>query len=386
MMIGGCSSAKDPRRRRSSGDCSRFRELAGGPAALLLAFVIVGLAACTSTAGSRDGPQLAGEPAQQSARQPARQSAREEPVVEIPLTGDIARQDAQISGLAWYGDDLIALPQLPHDFPQGEDGTLFAIPRGDILDYLDGRRTEPLAARAMSFVAPRLRERIPGYDGFESIAFQGDRAYLTVEVWEGRHTHGLLLAGSMAPDLSALTVDTSRRVVIPAQADLGNMADEALVLVGGKLISFYEINGANMNPRPVAHVYDEELQPLGTIPCPTLEYRITDATDADAQGRFWVSNFFFPGEREKIRPAPDALAKLYGVGPTHQKSEVVERLVEMQYRDDAIVFTKTPVIQLQVGDTAHSRNWEGIVRLDGRGFLLMTDEYPRTILGFVASP
>jgi hypothetical protein len=306
--------------------------------------------------------------------------------VEIPLTGDIARQDAQISGLAWYGDDLIALPQFPHDFPRGKDGTLFAIPRRDILDFLDGKRTEPLAARAMSFVAPRLRELIPGYDGFESIAFQGDRAFLTVEVWEGRHTHGMLLAGRMAPDLSALTLDTLRRVVIPAQADLGNMADEALVLVKGKLISFYEANGANVNPRPVAHVYDEDLRPLGTIPCPTLEYRITDATAADAQGRFWVSNFFFPGDREKIRPAPDTLARIYGVGPTHQKSEVVERLVEMQYRDDAIVFAKTPVIQLQLGDEANPRNWEGLVRLEERGFLLMTDEYPRTILGFVASP
>jgi hypothetical protein len=158
------------------------------------------------------------------------------------------------------------------------------------------------------------------------------------------------------------------------------------VIVGGKVITFYEINGANLNPQPVAHVYDEELQSLGTSPCPTLEYRITDATAADERGRFWVANFFFPGDRDKIRPAPDALAKLYGIGPTHQQREAVERLVEMQYRDEAIVFTKTPVIQLQLNDDAHCRNWEGIVRLEGRGFLLMTDEYPRTILAFVAAP
>jgi len=30
-----------------------------------------------------------------------------------------------------------------------------------------------------------------------------------------------------------------------------------------------------------------------------------------------------------------------------------------------------------------ARNWEGIVRLDNRGFLLATDKFPTTILGFV---
>ncbi len=29
------------------------------------------------------------------------------------------------------------------------------------------------------------------------------------------------------------------------------------------------------------------------------------------------------------------------------------------------------------------RNWEGIVRLENRGFLLMTDKYPETLFGFV---
>jgi hypothetical protein len=32
------------------------------------------------------------------------------------------------------------------------------------------------------------------------------------------------------------------------------------------------------------------------------------------------------------------------------------------------------------------RNWEGLVRLDDRGFLLVTDLFPGTILGFVPAP
>jgi hypothetical protein len=30
-----------------------------------------------------------------------------------------------------------------------------------------------------------------------------------------------------------------------------------------------------------------------------------------------------------------------------------------------------------------SRNWEGLARLDKKGFLMIVDEHPRTILAFV---
>ena len=49
-----------------------------------------------------------------------------------------------------------------------------------------------------------------------------------------------------------------------------------------------------------------------------------------------------------------------------------------------IVLTETPPIQLELGP--ESRNWEGLVRLEDRGFLLMTDKFPGTILGFVGVP
>jgi hypothetical protein len=45
-----------------------------------------------------------------------------------------------------------------------------------------------------------------------------------------------------------------------------------------------------------------------------------------------------------------------------------------------------PPLQLQLlGDIA-PRNWEGLVRLEQRGFLLVTDKYPMTFLGFVPLP
>ena len=67
------------------------------------------------------------------------------------------------------------------------------------------------------------------------------------------------------------------------------------------------------------------LQPLEAPPFPPMEYRITDATPLDANGRFWAINYFFPGD-ELLIPAADPLAEQYGEGPTHQARVQVERL------------------------------------------------------------
>jgi len=42
-----------------------------------------------------------------------------------------------------------------------------------------------------------------------------------------------------------------------------------------------------------------------------------------------------------------------------------------------------PPVELELIDAQTSRNWEGIARLDKRGFLVVTDEHPGTILAFI---
>jgi len=56
--------------------------------------------------------------------------------------------------------------------------------------------------------------------------------------------------------------------------------------------------------------------------------------------------------------------------------------VEMQITDEGIALIDQAPIQLDLpGEDA--RNWEGIARLDERGFLVVTDKYPQTLLGLV---
>lgn len=197
---------------------------------------------------------------------------------------------------------------------------------------------------------------------------------------------GYLVAGEITPDMSMLRLDVTTLTEIPPQADLGNMTDETLLVAGDRLITIYEANGAVVNPEPVARSFDFSLRSLDTVPFPTIEYRITDATALDNTGRFWALNYFWPGDKTKLKPAADALAAKYGEGPTHARFTTVERLVEFQYTASGISLVDTPPIQLELIDDDHSRNWEGVVRLDGRGFLLMTDTHPETILGFVPAP
>lgn len=305
-------------------------------------------------------------------------------VTPIPLASPLTDADAEISGLAWYNDTLILLPQYPN-FSGGRESFIYALPRAGILAYLDGHDPEPLQPQPVPFAAPGLAQEISGFEGYEAIAFNEDTVYLTVEanpLLNGMK--GYLVQGTMAPNLAELVVDTSHIVEILPQSSSSNKSDEALFVAGDTIVTIYEVNGAALNPNPVAHRFDEDLNEIESVPFPTIEYRMTDTTALDENGRFWVINYFFPGDSD-LQVEVDPLAEQYdGRGSSHRQEEHVERLIELQYSENGISFTDTPPIQLSLTDEA--RNWEGIVRLNGRGFLIVTDKFPETILGVVPGP
>jgi hypothetical protein len=106
----------------------------------------------------------------------------------------------------------------------------------------------------------------------------------------------------------------------------------------------------------------------------------------DDENRFWVINYFFPEEGVILRPAADRETARYGQGASHAVCEGVERLLEMRYLGDRIVRTDTPPVSFRLRQDRLCRNWEAVVRVEGRGFLLMTDRYPETLLAFAAYP
>ncbi len=335
-------------------------------------------AAPTFTATAPPSPTPAPAPTQT----PPPKNVPEVPVTVIPLTQPAAKSSAEFSGMTWYGDYLILLPQYPTFSTTRGDGLVFALPKADILAFLDGTLTGELDPIPIPVIAPDVRWGVSGYEGYEAIAFDGNNAFLTIEAKPDAGMMGHLVRGTMAADLSALTLDAATLRNIPPQAKISNFSDETIFITPNGVGTLYEANGENVNPSPVVHLFDENGNPDGTLPFPNIEYRVTDATAPDANGDFWVINYLFPGDLKKVNPAPDPIAARYGQGATHAAQEGVERLVQFRMSETGIIRTDAPPVQLVLPD-AELRNWEGIARLDDRGFLLVTDKYPETILGFV---
>jgi hypothetical protein len=308
------------------------------------------------------------------------------PVLEIPLAGPVADPRSELSGLAWYGDNLIFLPQYP-DF-ETEDGAsfLYALSKAEILAFLDGQLDGPLEPRPVPFAAAGLEESIAGFEGYEAIAFSGDDAYLTIEARNNGAMLGYLVKGSMAPGLpglGGLALDAATLAVIAPQSDALNIADETLFVAGQLVGTIYELNGAGVNPAPVVHLFDRNLTPVGVTSLPNVPFRITDATVPDAAGRFWAINYFYPtGDELDVFSTPEGGASVDQAWPAWSG---LGRLIELQFTPAGVVPAGTAPIQLEA-NLSDIHNWEGLARLDGRGFLLVSDDIPGSALGFVAFP
>jgi len=296
--------------------------------------------------------------------------------IEIPLKGEAASKDLEMSSLAWYGDKLILMPQYVHE----DSPAFYYLSRKALEKWVEGTHQDSLKAGRITLVAPDLKSQIDGYQGFEALCFQADTVFLLVEAkYKGTMT-GYLFRGLVEPDSNRLKI-LNQRTVLKPPVNIKNMSFESLTGVENRLMAVYEANGANVNPVHRAKLFDFQLNPIDERLFPVVEYRITDVTSVDSRNRFWAINFFWPGERDRLSPAPDQRQAIYPPGTTHQQFEHVERLLEFQYQGGKVEFTDTPPIQLVL--KKGSRNWEGIARLNRRGFLLITDEYPRTILAFV---
>lgn len=360
---------------------SRTAQASLVPAASPLAIASLTFTPPPEASATLPAPATAGPP------QPA-----EQPVLQIPLSGPASTQEAELTGMAWYSSTLLLLPKdparfagsLPESTPR-PDGAVFALDKADILAFLDGAVQGPLEPRLVPLFAPGLAQPARGFTGFQAIAIQGERVFLTLAAKPGNVTLSYLVSGAIASGLANLRLDTLRLSAIPPDSGLPDAAEKSLLIAGNRLLTFNEANGRNVNPSPVAHLFDLSLHSQGPVPFPNLEYRLGDMTPPDDSGQFWATNYFFPLDRA-LAVDSDPLFEMYGKGYSHSVWITVERLVQFQFGEFGIHLTDAPPIQLKLIDDNHPRQWEAIARLDQRGFLLATDRNPTTILGFVALP
>lgn len=354
---------------------------------LTFLFPLAALSGCWSAGLQSEPPEFLPDP-------------QEVEVQLLPLAGPCAERDAEISGLSWFGDDLVLLPQYPGRFSAAADtitvdgegrrmGALCVLAKADLVAFVEGRSRSALHPRLVPFEAAGLAREAEGYEGYEAIAFQDDRVYLAIESAGTEAMQGYLVQGTVRVTdgrLAGVRLDTRSLVPLPARTRLSNLSYETLLATPRGIVALQEANGVAVNPTPEAYLFDAALHLRDSLDVPTLEYRLTDATSLDDEGRFWGLNYFYPGDQGTLRPGPDSLELVYGTGRTHQREPVVERLVEFRLEGDRIVRTERSPIPLQLLGGNRARNWEGIARLDDLGFILATDKYPATILAFVALP
>lgn len=302
---------------------------------------------------------------------------------EIKLSGEISKKESEISGLAWLNDNLVFLTQYPGNYGEGETGVLWCINKEEIYSAINDSSVilKPTEIRLLSNGLGNIINSRGS--GLEAIIFDKDTAYISIENSGLFRTNGIIVKGIINSDFNEISLIENSKIEINHSVNITNFAEETLTQSENEIISIYEGNGKKLYPGACAHVISKRTWEAKKIPMPSLEYRITDATEIDERGDFWVINYLYPGDENKMKLSPDSVFIKHGIGKTHKVNKQVERLVKLNFNGKKISLANTPPIQLKLEQDSESNNWEGLVKLDDKGFLLITDRYPGTKFVFL---
>ncbi|WP_317932454.1 hypothetical protein [Halioxenophilus sp. WMMB6] len=304
--------------------------------------------------------------------------------INIALSGPVAIRDAELSGLTWCGEQLVLLPQYPHVFNRAER-SLFGLSKTEILAYLDalaaGGEPEPLSPQKIAVQGMAQLESLPGYDGLEAMVCRADSAYLAVELDRPGGSEATVLVAARWRQDHWQIERLSEPLASPS--GVGNMANEALLWLGDQLLSIHELNRprGDAGQAQATLLNIDDFQVRTPVAMPDVPYRITDASEPDSEGRFWVINYLYSGDRV-MHVAQDPIWQRWGRSASQGVEENVERLLELQWQNGQVSFSGRAPINLKL-TAAAGRNWEGVARLEQRGLLLVTDKFPQTLLAFI---
>ena len=296
-------------------------------------------------------------------------------VQEIKLSGIITDKKQEISGMDWYQDRLFLLPE-------NMGGFLFSISKSEILNAIKSGKNLPITPKKTRFKTPDYSSLIKGFDGFEAIAFNEDKIYITIESEHRGEMVSYLAWGKIDSKSLEVVMDEKDLETIKTPIQLNNLSFESLLINDEDIIMIYEANGSNLRKNPTQSVFTHKSKNISHVNFPNIEYRITDATRIDNNDRFWVINYFWPGDKKLLNPGEDNILNKVKQGSSHFKLDQIERLVEFQMNAGEISISDTKPIQLFL-ESDVSRNWEAVARLDDKGLLIATDKHPRMIFGYV---
>ena len=303
---------------------------------------------------------------------------QEKTPIMLKISGPMKNSDEEISGMDWYNDNLIMLPE-------NLNGYAFAIKKSDLDSRINSSDTSAIKPKKINFNTPNYKKLIPGFDSFEAIAFRGYEVYLTIEIKFPDSMSCFIARGHIDAQTLDITIPEQNLTQISVPTYVDNMSYESLVVDKDRIIALFEANGDSLIKNPYVISINSSGNDIFKYQTSSINYRIADATRVDKNNRFWAINYFFPRDRGVLKPGDDILASKYGQDLTHSKSERVERLVEYKIHNKKVLITNNPPIEIKLEGEKTSRKWEAIARYEDRGFLLATDKYPKpyTLLAYV---
>ncbi len=301
---------------------------------------------------------------------------KETNVQEIKLSGLITDGNQEISGMDWYQDRLFLLPE-------NLGGFLFAIPKIEILNSIKSNDKMSITPKQTRFITPDYKNLINGFDGFEAIAFNGNKVFISIEAEHNEKMNSYIVWGEIDPSTLEIKIEQDHLKWVDTPIQIDNFSFESLLVYGDDILMIYEANGSNIQQDVQQVVFSPSSGKISFMDFTNIEYRITDATKINKNSKFWSINYFWPGDKKKLTPGQDKILNNVKQGRSHSKSNQVERLIEFEIKSSGISISDTEPIQL-VLEPDMSRNWEALARLDNIGLLIATDKYPRMILGYVA--
>ena len=307
------------------------------------------------------------------------EQTKESTPIMLKIGGPMKNSNEEISGMDWYNNTLILLPE-------NLNGYAFAIKKADLDSRIINGDTSTINPKKINLNTPNYKKLIPGFDSFEAIAFRGYEVYLTIEIRFPDSMSCLLARGHIDAQTLDITIPEQNLTKIDVPAFVDNMSYESLVIDKDRITALFEANGDSLIKDPYAISINSAGNDIFKYKTSSINYRIADATRVDDNNCFWAINYFFPGEREILKPGNDILSSKYGKGLSHSKSERVERLVEYKIHNKKVLLTNTPPIEIKLEGDKTSRKWEAIAKYEDKGFLLATDKYPKPYTLFAYLP
>ena len=194
--------------------------------------------------------------------------AKEVLPIEILLTGEATERSLEMSGLAWYNDYLILMPQYVNE----SKPRFYYLKKSTINDWLNGNKEKPLNPSKIDIIMPDYFNSIKGYQGFEAICFIGNKAYLIIETKNNNLMKSFIVKGSMDIKNKTLIIDPEKKVEILLPVNIKNMGYESILKYKYRLMVLFEANGINVNSDPKASFYNSSLKQKGHISFPNIEY------------------------------------------------------------------------------------------------------------------